>query len=528
MSAFDENSPRQLVPRWRTWRTTVWLGECLSWQRLKQDSHEFTPESLISAYFEKPNVGRASELFTSALIHDLHQEQISSVANQFVNDSRPLVRHLAEAALMDVDERSRGLVDTGPTQPRERIAYLKLSLVRYPRNPFHWTDIAREYIVLAQPKQAIRAMHVALSIAPSNRFVLRSAAALFVHTDDLDQAIHYLQGSPTLTADPWILAPYIAVSELADRKHLHHRETMRLLENSDVRLRDRAELAAAMGTLEAQVGNGRRGRQLLRLSAESPTDNSLAQVEWMSVKLNNRLIEESLPVIPHDFEAQARRSAYEGHWRDALNSSVQWLHDQPFTSSAATFGSFCASMVEDWTSSVQMAQFGLSANPNDPGLLNNEALAHVELGEIEVAIEILLKCRKMNLSGRDRAVLNATEGLLLFRAGMTDDGRRRYKSTISYFEKLRDDSSASHAALRLAFEEKLSNSEQVSTSWQFAAKLIGENWTSDLVALKGRIASIELRRQAQYLPRPIPLPQFSKPLLDSDDDEQEFAHSLSL
>ena len=516
MSAFDGNSARQLVPRWRNWRTTVLLGECSGGHRFQVKAPAIDKESALAKYRERPNAGRASELFTTALMYDLRDERFASIACEFSNDPLPLLRALAEATNMKSEQRARALLESEPTDPQVRVAYLKMALARHPRNPFRWADLAREYTVLAQPRKATQAMRAALAIAPGNRFVLRSAAALFVHTDELDKALHYLQTAPKLTTDPWILAPYVAVSELAEQKRLHHRETMRLLEDDNFGLRDRAELAAALGTSEVHVGSGRRGRQLLRMSAENPTDNSLAQVEWMSVQLNSRLIEDSLPVIPHDFEAQARRAAYEGRWQDAVASSAEWLDDQPFSPTAASFGSFSASMFEDWGSTIRMAEDGLSANPGDPILLNNKALALVEIGELKEAIKILMDCRNMNVDGRNRAVLNATEGMLFFRAGRADEGRRRYKSTISYFTQLRESSTAAHAALMLAYEEKLACTPEIALSLESATKLIGEYPTSDLVTLQGRISLLSRRERVGNGIVSIEMPQLAEPLLKLD------------
>lgn len=514
MSASESGSPRQLVPRWRPWRTTARLGDSASSIRRHHETGVFDEERTLSRFRSRPHAGRAAELLTTALIHDHRDEETDEIARGYLNNRRPLLRELAAVSLEDPEERAQRAARVEDKDPRKRIARLKGVLAREPRNALRWVDLAREYTVLAQPPKATDAMRAALMLAPESRFVLRSAAALYVHVEDRERALRLLEAAPSIARDPWVLAPYVAISDLADHKPRHHRDAVRLLQNGEIGERDLAELAAALGTMELNAGNGRAGRQLLRRSVEDPTENSLAQVEWISARLRSRLVENTASHVPRDFEAQARRGAYEGRWDDAVASSSQWLSDQPFSAEAACFGSFCAWMSEDWAQAYRLANGGLLSNPRNPVLLNNAAVALIEAGELERALKSLSDGRGVEAQRRDRALLAATEGLLFFRIGMIEEGRRRYDKIISFFEAQHENDTAARAALILAREEILANTSEAEGSWKRADAMMSTSPTADVVTLRDRIAALGRDGNARSVILPANLNSLLGPLIE--------------
>ena len=72
-----------------------------------------------------------------------------------------------------------------------------------PRNALSWVDLALEHLVQGLPDKSRKSIAVALHLAPENRFVLRSASALFVEIDELDRALYVLEKSSRAKSDPW-------------------------------------------------------------------------------------------------------------------------------------------------------------------------------------------------------------------------------------------------------------------------------------------------------------------------------------
>jgi len=373
--------------------------------------------------------------------------------------------------------------------------FLRGILVREPRNTVRWVDLAREHLALGHLQKAMKAIRIALALAPYNRFVLRSASALFVEAGDLDRAVTLLQSSPATEVDPWLLAPLIAISDLAGSKQHSLRTAQRVL-NADHPTMHLAELSAALGTVELSAGSSRRGRQLLRRSADDSTENALAQIEWFSQRTNEALLDGVPTGVPRTFEARARRATQEADWREALHNAELWFTDQPFSSEAATFASFCACESEDWEGALRFTRFSISSHPEDPALLNNHAFACIGLDKLPEAARVLVKARGLATERIHGIVRAATEALLLFRSGQPERGRRRYRSAIDAFLRIHERDQAARAALMLAGEEALIRSEESETSWRRADDLANGSRRRDVEHLRTRIAHLRTLDEA--------------------------------
>lgn len=415
---------------------------------------------LIRRYQDSRNVGRAADLMSATTAAGLDLSDIGTEAVQVAQQSSlPLLRELADWIVEGDQTVNDGIPEA--IDSRRRIARLKRIVVVEPRNAVRWVDLAREYLALGQADQATRAMKAALMLAPNDRFVLRSATVLFEHTGEADRALHLLATSPRISKDPWLASAAVALADHVRAEQTNARLGRRILDNVDAHPRHLTELAAALGTLEYRVGSGRRGRQLLRQSVAAPTENSLAQVVWADEQFGVCLSEEAPADVMRNFEARARQYFQLGDWKASLDAAACWLDDQPFSLSAASFASATACNACDWDYALQLARAGLTANPNDAGLMNNLAYALAEAGRLREAAKWLVSARRVKSSLATRAVLTATEGFLLFRCGQAEHGRHRYERSIEVLSRLRDTDSAAKAALMVAREEVLRGGSDV-------------------------------------------------------------------
>ncbi|MDQ6613354.1 MAG: hypothetical protein M3083_00935 [Actinomycetota bacterium] len=211
------------------------------------------------------------------------------------------------------------------------------------------------------------------------------------------------------------------------------RAATRILDNANFRLVERSELAGEMATLELASGGERKARELFRRSLGTPTDNSLAQVQWASDKLPSLALQLENVEIPFVAEALSRAAYQQGDWKSALFHAIRWIDDQPFDTQAATTASYIAAVgLEDWDTSVIAAEMGLRAKPHDPLLTNNLAYALVERGDLTRAAEYLTIDRVRAAEKAERVALDATRGLLKFRLGNRDEGRALYGKAIEF------------------------------------------------------------------------------------------------
>lgn len=466
---------RRLIPRWRSYRATLALGELTprsarpnrSWteslEQREQRARDFGPAD------KGPH---AADLVGSALV--LGPSEPALAAARGLTSGRiagtPLARAVAQTVLeraegpptrepidestdelgADLDDLRARLADNPRNAlQRRELGDLRARLVGNPSNAMRWADLARLYTILAQAEKAQQAMRVALALAAEDRYVLRSAARLAVHRREYDRAHAILASAPVTPTDPWLLASEIAIADLAGARSKFIRRAREMV--TDPRYSDFEinEVASALATVELAGGDHRASRRLFRKALQAPTDNTLAQVAWARphVGLN---VDEGLFKTPGSWEARALAAHQHGDWRVSTEQSGRWQDDQPFASGPAEFGSYEASRGGDFELGAQFAERGLFTNPNEFLLLNNAAFCLLSSGEIDRARPHLEAMARLNLTASQRPTALATQGLYHYRTGDPDTGSARYSEAIA---TARDRYARALATLMLAREE---------------------------------------------------------------------------
>jgi tetratricopeptide (TPR) repeat protein len=278
---------------------------------------------------------------------------------------------------------------------------------------------------------------------------------MFLHQDDARRAHDILRMAPGLKRDPWLLAGEIALASAAERTSYNIKHSMRVLDAARVRPFHLSELASAVGTLEMEHGNRKKGRRLLQLSLKDPTENAIAQVAWLVRKVDSASIEGfSAALVNPSPEGSAWTLALSGEWANALQASKDWLADQAFSSRPAIFGSYTACVpMEEYESGMDIAKRGVRANPHDFSLLNNYAFAAAQAGRLDEAKQAFARIDSRNIAGLARTVWLATAGLLLYRSNDPVAGREYYLKAIQCAESDTDPKYRILANLFFALEE---------------------------------------------------------------------------
>ena len=105
---------------------------------------------------------------------------------------------------------------------------------------------------------------------------------------------------------------------------------------------------------------------------------------------------------------------------------------------------------------------------------NNFAVSLARIGQTDTAKKMLDRVDYDHLSQRDRCITIATEGLIKFRSGDTENGRKYYQLAINEFDKLGNSEEAAVASYYLAEEEKHVKSIEVDKIVQEARKRLGK------------------------------------------------------
>ncbi|MEZ5220267.1 MAG: tetratricopeptide repeat protein [Ilumatobacteraceae bacterium] len=226
----------------------------------------------------------------------------------------------------------------------------------------------------------------------------------------------------------------------------------RILSDDSFRLIERSELESELATLDLRTGSDKKARKAFQRSLVEPTDNALAQAQWASKALQSLEVSPQVTEVPFNAEARTRAATEAGRWSDAVDQAVKWLDDQPFDTDAAVLGSYAASLgLNDWSTAIEIARSGLTAQPSHPMLLNNLAYALVEDGQFTAASEAL--SRVPEADGVGRVPPTATRGLLAFRTGSVQLGRALYTEAIAAAAKIGDRSLEAMARAMLLREE---------------------------------------------------------------------------
>lgn len=460
MSTDSDARDRLVIPRWRSLSNTIATGELRS-TRSRDSSPIDGADDLRT--LENDWLLNQSHSFASDFVGVAQTVGAWGVANDaaeflLVDEGASSAQKVLARRYLDApDSYSAQLAPTTSgaveSEVREGIVSSRFHLNRDPRNAIAWTELARGHAILGRLDRARQEMSTAVQLAPINRFVLRAAVALFVHAEEPDRAHGLLVAASNVRSDPWLLAAELSTSEAAGRRSRLTKTAAALLQ-SDIPPQHVTELASALGTLELRAGNAKRAKTLLRASLESANDNSIAQAEWASHRLQGISPPTDALESPLAFEARARREVEVGEWKAAVQNAWSWLYDQPFTAAAAIFGSHAASVgLRDFAEAVRFAEAGLVASPNDPMLLNNYAFALLQLGRSGLAAEVLRRISMKGLEARVAAVVTATQGLLQFRLGRPDEGRRLYREAITAAKRLGSRDIAGVGELMLAREE---------------------------------------------------------------------------
>lgn len=409
---------------------------------------------LVSASFTAGLTHDASGAVDYILSHPSAPKAAKNIASRFAAASfdSPNVRFCEQHAETQVAQLGRAIRDT------------RIRLQRYPINPVLWTNLSLFYTTLGMEGKATRAMLVARDLASENRFVTRSACRLFVHLDDIEQAHGVVLGAPGLRSDPWILSAEIALAAIQQRSSRFIRTARRMIDSKNHSSFHLSELTSALATVEAQSGGLKKARSLCEKSLIEPAENSVAQAAWLSRNAGLRL-----PVVMQknvrSSEADAWGALEANDWQRALVEAKNWQSQQPFSSRPAILaGNIASTILEDFSEAVAILRQAAASNRGDVTVANNLAFSLARQGNEEQAGKVLGRIDPVSCTERQRVCVMATAGLICFRGGDPDQGRRLYKHAVESADRLGIHDLSSIAKVYLAVEESTIGSSEAESA----------------------------------------------------------------
>jgi tetratricopeptide (TPR) repeat protein len=450
MLGIRDKQKRCVIPKWLSLDDIVKRRD-IAVPRLKPfvlDS--FTHSKMEEDYREfknNPNPLVASDLMGSAFVVGEHRiaTEVASYVKQAGSLPNPTIE-LANKILNVQTANNRPVTDI-----HIKISQLKRKLSFSPKNPLLWVELARLYTIKGQLEKAKRAITTALALAPSNRYVIRSAARFYIHCDDLESAWHYAKRALALCYDPWIDATLINIGLMLEKSPPKVSKNIPL-ELPTAMLFPYSELFETRALLEMETGNDRKAKKLFRTAWSDPSENVVTHGEWVLRNLLSSLRD----TVKLNLSPSPEAEAWEHYWMQNLDLSMNAIRDwglqEPYSRHPWILGSSVACHSRKFKEAAELAKQGLLANPKDFLLHNNLAFALLKNGKHKDAEEVFRSSPEPD-TGSELAVNMATRGLLEYKKNNLVNGRHLYLEAIDECDRIKDMRLKSIAYLNLAIAE---------------------------------------------------------------------------
>jgi tetratricopeptide (TPR) repeat protein len=510
---FTRLQVRRILPRWRSPKKSASLGEAnpltKSHSSVPTSPHTDKKQALafqhsLELWHTQRTLGFAYDVINGA--YALGSYDLAKDAARFILDSSkqlpPQAIKLAHH-IVDDPADAKGLTPDilRPDEVRSRVVqniqYLKQQLHVYPKNPLAWLELARNYTILGQLIKAERCLRIALSLAPDHRLVVRAASRFFIHTGDRDRALSVLRKYSHLKLDPWVQAAEIAVSQLVGRPPLSANRGKQLIRSENLAPFHTSELSAALGTLELEFGSSKAAQKQFKQAIIDPTENALAQTSW-AVRDQNVPLVISPDTLTNAHEVEAWNEYYRGNWQAALENSMAWWRDEPYSLRPTSFVTHIATIgFEDYELASQLTRFALTTNPDDPVLLNNLAFELASSDKVKEARIEFHKIKPEAIKGKStRIAVWATSGLIAYRSGDLVTGRLNYEEAIGLAQQLKDEEIEAMARLYHIREQLRVDDAEIGTDLARVREIIARYHHPSLQALLKRIETTTNKQTA--------------------------------
>ena len=496
MTAITNIKKRHVVPRWRQFHNAIDVGELHTPKGTFPDEVFQELDRRLREWELAPSIMTASDLVHTAAIAG----KLSSVADavKCILESPNIPDLVRQSTKLSEDDYVDTHLASDNVEEAVKIAYLKQVLRKWPRNAIAWTELALLYCQIGVEGKARWCIRIATNLAPSSRYVLRSATRFFVHIGDAEQGRDLLKNARRTKHDPWLLAAEISTSQVMGRTSTLLKVGSDLLGQRKFLPSYTTELAASLGMQELENGSKRKAKTLFRQGSRSANDNVRAQLQW--VKLNHNDASPNIELnLEKEVDGEAGAFGYQRieDWSNTVQSTRTWADAERFSERPFIFGSYISiEALGDATMAVEFAKKGIRANPNDMVLLNNIAVALAILGKTEDAEEKLkLAKRHSNGSPHDEIMLTATKGLLEYRRRNVQEARDLYLSAIEQAKVYKKPDMVMRAAIYMAIEELEAKTEDGSMLARIVLNRIKQPFLSKVKPLVRR-----LRNKADGVP----------------------------
>ena len=450
-----EQQSRRVIPNWRFFSETMSIGELESNRVGETNNNVYALDDYIDTWVNRKSFSTAGDLISAAITNGHLQDKYAKEAALYVLEQ--------DTTDYPILAKGANYILTGdnhyvlPKPKRDHLQLIKkleeAQNMRYkineirqklnvtPYNAVLYVDMARTQISIGNEEKAIKLMQVALQLDPNNRFVVRAAVRLFNHIGDFERANAALRGTSLIKCDPWLIAADISIGMKRGKNSIHIKNGIRIIESHNYNPFSYTELASSLGTLEYYFGTKKKSRHYFRTSIIAPNDNSLAQAEWISRKLQLDFDRNSN--VKLDYEARCYQAFFREDFDGAIKELVDWILDMPYSQKPIYLGSNIAlTFLRNFELAEAILKVGLKVSPNNTDFVNNMAYTLArqnKLKEAQAYLDSFLKTPEKELTDGGKICRKATEGLIAYRKGEYELGKSLYQEAVKDAEKIKSE-----------------------------------------------------------------------------------------
>lgn len=487
MNNHQENNRSRIIPRWLEYDKAVQAGELVVSKKKPLVINNITKDSIesdLKEFIKSPSSHMACRLMGAGII--IGNSQLSCDMARYIKENGGVDVLSAKLAdrILTVDVENGQVTGTDV-----HIANIRKWTSRYHNDAIAWIELARAYTIKGLKAKAKKAALVALQLAPHDRFIVRSAVRFFLHIGDYESAWYYVNRASKSHFDPWIKATEINVANISMRSTP---AIKKMIPNalSHEQLFHFSELLESYGNLELESGNDHKARKQLKLAWQNPSESVITHAEW--------IIRNKLPGLKESADLEYSRSPEAYTWQnynelkldEAIEAAQEWELEEPYSKYPFIVGTCIACNADRPEIGVDIAERGLTIDPNNKIILNNLCYALLRIGDVESASKHIKKIYPEGETEADLIAL-ATIGLYEIKSKNVTKGRESYTEVIRKFRQQGKTDLHAAAILNLAIAEiDVCTSEAKAIALQ--ALSVTENINTPTVLLVRRILQSKL------------------------------------
>ena len=456
MALFIDDTNRLIIPSWRRFDKSQ--GELRPSGTYVVEAQQKDLKEYLLEWKANKNLATAGELISAAIVNRIEEEPTVREAARYVADyplKTPAALQNAAKSLLDT-QSYQDFFSIANLRFYEKISKLKELLNDYPSSAILHVEIARLYMLIGQLEISEYHIHSALYFDPNNRFVVRSAARFYIHTDQESKAIDVLRRSGLTKKDPWLMASEISVSRHFGKRSPNLKRAGEMIDSRNYSCFDLSELCGTLGMEELENAGYKKSRKLFNQSLADPNDNSFAQAQWVARNRHLELAFPNKPINVNFKEALCYAKFFMGDYKAALRYAQDWQEEMPFSQKCVVFGSNISTTFEkDYNTSIRLLETYLQTNRRNKAALNDLAYAYAlnkDPDNAQKQVDRAMQVVDVNNPEPADICLVATQGLILFRKKDVKQGSEFYEAAIQACEKLRRDDMLYSAKLNYARE----------------------------------------------------------------------------